>query len=77
MKVGDRFIRYSNHESTIKGVVDKMWVTYSYDLVNRVRVEKPMIQSDAGRVFEARECLVIESDISFKFWLKLKRIFQK
>jgi hypothetical protein len=77
MKVGDRFIRYSKNEPTIQGVVDKMWVTYSYDLINRVRVEKPMIQSEKGRVFDARECLVIESDISFKFWLKLKRIFQK
>jgi hypothetical protein len=77
MKVGDRFIRYSKNEPTVQGVVNKMWVTYSYDLINRVRVEKPMIRSDAGRVFDARECLVIESDISFKFWLKLRRIFQK
>lgn len=77
MKEGDRFIRYSKYEPTIKGVVEKTWITYSYDLINRVRVEKPMIKSTDGMIFEERECLVIESDISFKFWLKLKRIFSK
>ena len=78
MKVGDRFIRYSKkQEPAVMGTVEKRWITHSYDLINRVRIEKPMIQSTLGQVFEENECFVIQGEISFRFWLALKKIFKK
>lgn len=77
MKVGDRFIRYSKTEPTLMGTVEKTWSNYSYDLTHRVKVEKTMIKSTCGRVFEARECLLIISDIPFSFWSRLRQMFNK
>ena len=78
MKAGDQFIRYSNSgESPIRGIIKKVWTTYSYDLRNRVRIKKEMLQATTGIKYEANECYEVESEISFNFMKKLKEIFSK
>lgn len=78
MKAGDKFIRYSKYgESAIKGTVARTWTTYAYDLKNRVRIKKEMLESTSGVKYEVNECYEIESEISFNFMRKLKELFSK
>ena len=78
MKAGDKFIRYSKYgESPIKGTVARTWTAYSYDLKNRVRIKKNMLESTTGVKYEVNECYEIDSEISFNFIRKLKELFSK
>jgi hypothetical protein len=78
MKTGDKFIRYSKYgESAIKGTVARTWTTYAYDLKNKVRIKKEMIESTTGVKYEVKDCYEIESEISFNFLRKLAAIFSK
>lgn len=75
MKAGDKFIRYSKYDNAaIKGTVARAWEVYSYDLKNKVRIKKKMIESTTGVTYEERECYEIDREISFNFVRKIMEI---
>jgi hypothetical protein len=76
LEKGDRFIYYGRPK-VVKGIVQKVTESVTFDLIHGVKTIKVTLVSEAGDKFDAALCRKVTGDLTPGFIIKLKRVLSK